>query len=427
MKESGAMSTEIAPTKLRSTKRLLALAIFFAGYASSISVVSLEDLAESFGVGRQAGAAQRPTAAIGLGSILALALCRLADKKGRRQVFLWSMVASSVFTGLTALAGSITVFTLLQLAARAFLATQFILAVTVLVEEFPPQRRGGAVGSVMAWGALGLPAAAGLHWALAGSSLGWRALYVVGLAPLILAAVMRNRLQETRRWLELGGKSHGLKRRVDLLPMVQSGAAFFLTSFAVFAAAGWWSFYAETERHFSDSTMTLMLAVAYPSGVLGYFVSGWLQDSWGRRKTGTLFMPAATVSGIAAFQATTPGVMLGPLVLATFFGFGLTPLLSTLVAEAFPTGARAYALGLARSVFGTLGAILGPVVVGIVTEAGKARGLTGMSDFGDGVSLAALALIPALFILRSLPETGGRELENIAQVASAERFELFHP
>lgn len=421
------MSIVIAPTNLRSTKSLLALAIFFAGYASSVSVVSLEDLAESFGVAGQAGAAQRPTAAIGLGSILALALCRLADRKGRRKVFLFSMAASAVFTGLTAIAGDITVFTLLQLGARAFLAAQFILAITILVEEFPPRRRGGAVGTVMAWGALGLPAAAGLHWALGGSGLGWRALYLVGVVPLGLAVLMMARLRETRRWLELGGKSHGLKRKADLLPMMQSGAVFFLTNFAVFAAAGWWSFYAENERHFTVRTMTLLLAVAYPSGVLGYFVSGRLQDAWGRRKTGTLFMPAAMIAGIAAFQATTPGVMLGPLVLAAFFGFGITPLLSTLVAEAFPTGARAYALGLARSVFGTLGAILGPLTVGIVTEAGKARGLTGMSDFGDGVGLAALALVPALFVLRSLPETGGRELESITKAASAERFELFHP
>ncbi len=421
------MSTEIVPSNLTSTKRQLALAIFFAGYASAISVVSLEDLAESFGVSGQATAAQRPTAAIGLGSILALALCRLADQKGRRKLLLFSMVAASIFTGLTAMAGSITVFTLLQLVARAFLSAQFILAVTVLVEEFPPHRRGGAVGAVMACGALGLPAAAGLHSALADSVLGWRALYLIGLAPLILAPIIRTHFKETRRWLDIAGKSHGLKRRADLLPIMQSGAAFFLTSFAVFAAAGWWSFYATNERHFTTRTMTLLLAVAYPSGVLGYFVSGRLQDSWGRRKTGTLFMPVATVSGIAAFQATTPGMMLGPLVLASFFGFGISPLLSTVVAEAFPTGARAYALGLARSGFGTLGAILGPIVVGIVTEVGQARGLTGLSDLGDGVSVAALALIPALFLLRSLPETGGRELESITQAASAERFELFHP
>lgn len=406
---------------LRLLLVLLGSATFFEGYDAAISAIVLPDLAQSFG----ASTAALGTAifVVGIGAFGALGITALADRIGRRPLLISTTLLYALFTGLTATADTVLAFAGYQFLARMFLISELATAITMVTEEFPAERRGRAVGILTALGALGLVAVAILYRFLAGTPEGWRTLYLVGLAPLLLVALLRTKLRETRRFAE----SRELGTRVRRAPLrtilsgpyraqlLQVSLVFFLTHLAVLSAATWWTWYARNERGFGADTVSTYLSTAYLLGLTGYLVAGWLQDRIGRRPTGTIFMLAGMVAGVVMFQAQDRPVIFAAMTLSVFFGLGTSPVVSALASEIFPTEIRATAVAFARSLFGTAGGVLGPLAVGYMAD--ERIGLVGR--VGDSVSLLLLAFLPAIAILRLLPETAGRDLESIAAGARA--------
>ncbi len=183
---------------LRLLLALLASAAFFQGYDLSVLALLLPDLQETFGVGEAAlGLFRIP---IELGLVVAFFLARLADRVGRRPLLLWSVLGYTAFTALTVTAWDLWSFAFFQFGARVFLGAEVVVAVTVVVEEFPAHRRGRALGVLLAWEGAGTIAVALLMAAgLQGTPLGWRSFFLVGLLPLLGLAYCRRRLRETSR------------------------------------------------------------------------------------------------------------------------------------------------------------------------------------------------------------------------------------
>lgn len=411
---------------------LLGTATFFEGYDAAINAVVLKDLAEAFGVALDStGRITGPIAIVGMGAFGALLVTTLGDRIGRRPLLIGTTLIYALFTGLTATAQSLSAFVIFQFIARTFLIAEYATAITIVAEEFPAARRGRAMGTLTALGAFGLPVAALANLMLHNTSLGWRALYLIGLVPLVVVGALRLKLRETTRWLQSRAAGTGLSR----VPMLQAvrqadrkilwrvSALFFLSHFALLAGLAWWPYYAEVERGFSEVNKTILLAGAYPLGVPGYFLAGKLQDRYGRRPTGLVFFIAGLTFGIAVFQVSTPAVMFPLMTMAVFFGMGVSPVLNAVAAELFPTEIRATAVAFVRSIFGTLGAIIGPFTVGLMAD--RAAGellpsLPFLGQLGDSVSIAILMYIPAAMMLLRLPETAGRELESISRATPAE-------
>lgn len=417
------MSTQIAApavereaSYLRLLLVLLGTTTFFEGYDAAISAIVLPDLARSFG----ANTAALGTAifVVGLGAFGALFITALGDRVGRRPLLIATTLLYAVFTGLTATAQTVIAFAAFQFLARMFLISELATAITIIAEEFPAERRGRAIGILTALGALGLVAVALLYLFVKETALGWRALYLIGLLPLLIVAVLRTKLRESRRWLDarqLGERLQRIRFRTvlssDYRPqLLQVSLVFFFTHLAVLGASTWWTWFARNERGFDQGTVTMFLTIAYLLGISGYLVAGRLQDRIGRKPTGTIFLVAGMVFGIAMFQVQGRVAMFAAMALAVFFGLGVTPVLSAQASELFPTEIRATSVAFARSLFGTLGAIFGPLIVGVLAD--DRYGPIG--NVGDSVSLLVLLFIPAALILQLLPETAGRELESIA-------------
>lgn len=404
------------PRYLRLLLVLLGTTTFFEGYDAAIPAVVLRDLANAFGSSR--GTLGWAIFAVGLGAFGSLFITALGDRIGRRPLLIGTTLAYALFTGLTATAHSVLSFVAFQFFAKAFLISELATAITMVAEEFPAERRGRAIGILSAMGALGIVAVAAAYPLLARTTLGWRGLYLIGVLPLLLVGILRVKLRETHRFLvsrQEGTRTERVPFRQVLAgnwrrELVMMSAVFFLSHFALLAAMTWWSTYVQDERDFTTDEMSTFLAIAYVLGLIGYFVAGRLQDRVGRRVTGSGFMLAGLGFGILLFQVHDRSVMFLVMVLAIFFGVGVAPVINALAPELFPTEIRATAVAFIRSVFGTLGGILGPLVVGQLAD--QTHGLIG--NIGDSVSLVALAYIPAAIILWRLPETAGRELESIA-------------
>ena len=111
-------------------------------------------------------------------------------------------------TFLTAFAQTPLQFVVVEMAARMFMLAGVAVAVVIIAEEFPSEHRGWGVGMAGALSATGYGLGAALFAAIDVLPYGWRALYAVGVVPLLLLPVLRREIHETSRFAE-----HHARRR----------------------------------------------------------------------------------------------------------------------------------------------------------------------------------------------------------------------
>lgn len=354
-------------------------------------------------------------AIVRLGAAPAVFLTLVADTFGRRRLLLLTIVAYTILTGATALAPDARTFVLLQSCSRTFLMAELALGMVVIVEEFDPAVRGWGIGALHALSAAGH----GLAWLFFGLihvlPFGWRALYVIGLVPLGLIAFMRRTLPETERfahhhtaqrptlsstltpfrhlWRMYPGRFTTVSLVVFLASMAESPAAFFDPKYL-------------QEVHAWQPWHIACLGVGGGFiAIFGYTYAGWLGDRFGRKRMTLLFLAINPLLTIAFYNTAGLGL---PLfwVAMHFTLLGGHVSLATYGAELFPTSYRSTASG-ARVVFATAGAVLGLVVQGLL--------YTMFGSHWLAISVIMLAaLVAAVLVACTFPETSGRTLEDIA-------------
>ncbi|MDP1818696.1 MAG: MFS transporter [Acidimicrobiales bacterium] len=403
---------------LRMLLVLLVSAAFFEGYDSSILALLLPNIQSTFSVSEATlGLTRIP---IEPGLFVAFFVARLSDRLGRRPMLLWSVVGYTVFTALTAVSWDIWSFAFFQFASRVFLGAEYAIGVTMIVEEFPAERRARALGVLLTFAALGTIAVGVLLGVgLQNTSLDWRAFYIVGLAPLLVLSFYRRRIKETRRFLEVkAGRVAAEPRPSMLLPwrtrhrrnLVLVGLVHMFRSIPLFGSTAWWAFYAERERGFTSSEVAFFIICAYGLGCLGYYACGRAMERFGRRPTALLYGVGGITFTILLFQTTSRPLSFVALLAAVFFGLGMGPVMGSFATELFPTEIRGQTMAWIRNVFEIAGYVFGPAVVGILGD--HRSGAIG--NVGDTVTALMLLQIPTLWLVwRYMPESKGRELEEV--------------
>jgi putative MFS transporter len=114
------------------------------------------------------------------------------------------------------------------------------------------------------------------------------------------------------------------------------------------------------------------------------------------------------------FQVSGKTISFFALMLAVFFGLGMGPVMSAFATELFPTEIRGASAAWIRNVFEIAGYVFGPAVVGILGD--HQSGAIG--NVGDTVTALMLLQLPTLWLVwRFLPETKGRELDDVEALA----------
>jgi MFS transporter, putative metabolite:H+ symporter len=405
---------------LRTLLLLLLAATFFEGYDGSILALVLPAIQKTFAVTESQLGVSRAIIELGLGG--AFFLARAGDRWGRRKLLLWSVLGYTLMTALTAVSTDLWMFTAFQSVSRVFLGAEYAVAVTMIVEEFPKERRARTLGLFLMCSAVGaivvvLLALAGLD----STSLGWRGLYLVGVIPLIFLAFFRRGLKETQRFQRHAddAASSGRSLRVNFFEpwrapyrrtLVMVGLIHLFRSLPLFGATAWYFYYAQGEGGLTDTASQLIFLVAYGAGTAGYWVCGRAMDRYGRRPTAIVYGLMAAVSASALFQARTPLAIGVLLVLAVFFGLGMAPVTGAISTELFPTYIRNQSAAWARNIFEIAGFILGPLLVGVLGDHYSGA----LGSIGDTVTILVMLFVPATWLIwRHLPETMGRELEEI--------------
>ena len=384
----------------------------------------------------------------------------LADKVGRRKVFLFTVINFSIATG---------ILTLTPDKAWLFLSIfRFLVGFGVgglycvdlpLVQEFVPASKRGMVGGlVTASVPVGVLLGAALG-AFATPYVGWRGLFAIGMIPGLLTLVIRAWVPESPRWLIQMGRLEDARKSLawalqvdpatlpltapeaqsqprprfsDIFRYPRSLAVSWITNLG--AQTGYYGFQLWAPTLLVQllgitpaRAAFLMISVNF-GGLAGRIGLSYLSDAIGRKASGAIasFGTAVLLIVAALYHAVYlfGGVSLFWLLLiaTNVFGDGGFAIVGPYAAELWPASLRTTGMGSAYG-FGGLGKVIGPW--GLALIVGSSNMITPKASVA--ALLPAYAYLAAWFVLAGLIyiilgiETKGRSLENLEETLNASR------
>jgi MFS transporter, putative metabolite:H+ symporter len=347
-----------------------------------------------------------------------LVLSPLADRAGRRDLLLVTMVISGVGSALTALVGNYAWFVVARTITGIGIGADLAIVNTYINEMAPRQERARYTSLIFFFSALGAvagiwlglwlttpptPLPLGLPFALAGPNFeyGWRIMYAIGGLLAVIGILLRFQLPESPRWLITRGRveeahqvvrmmeaiaeSRGPLRSIERAPAL-SVAPTILPYAAIlrdpkylqrtFLLTAMWFVSYITVYSFAAGFTTLLAALEYPppeaglitaAGTLGFALSAAFAYVYGERLERKTWLPiAAIITLIGGVIVAEAGNVVWASVLGSiivFFGFNLwVPIAYSWSAEHYPTRARTTGFALADGV-GHLGGGVGLLLI----------------------------------------------------------------
>jgi MFS transporter, putative metabolite:H+ symporter len=373
----------------------------------------------------------------------------LADRIGRRKVFIATVINFSVATGILALTPDrgwifLTVF-------RFFVGFGIggLYCVDLpLVQEFVPSAKRGLVGGIVT---AAIPLGVGLG-AVLGAYLtpfvGWRGLFAVGLLPAALTLLIRAWVPESPRWLVRMGRPDEARqslawaleidpRTIALPAGVEAPRRGWLELFrhprslvvswlgnlgmqtGIYGLTLWVPTLFTQLLGISPKEAARLMILVSVGGFAGRVVFAYLSDAIGRRRSGGLLGFGAAV--MVVITAYMHGAFIGTvsvfwllMIVTWFFGDGGFAIVGPYAAEVWPADLRTSGMGSAYG-FGGIGKIIGPL--GLALIVGSSNVVTPQASVAAIVPAfiylgAWFALAGAVYYFLGI-ETKGRSIEEI--------------
>jgi putative MFS transporter len=338
----------------------------------------------------------------GVGAILgAFIWGRIADVIGRRRVFVGTVINFSIATGILAFTPDhgwifLSVFRFFV----GFGVGGLYCVDLPLVQEFVPTRMRGFIGGIVTvFIPFGVMIASVLGAFLA-PEIGWRGLFVVGLAPALFTLVIRAWVPESPHWLLSQGRSEEARRSLawalqvspeslpeptaaerlpptrwtDIFKYPRSIAVSWMASIgaqtAGYGVGLWGPTLFVLQLGVTPAYAAYLFIYITAAGILGRVAFSLMSEVIGRRAGGMLCGFGGAVCVAAA--GVMHNVMLGSvslfwlfIVIGDFFYDGGFAIIGPYMAEVWPTRLRTTGMGSAYG-FGGLGKIIGPLCLALI-------------------------------------------------------------
>ncbi len=336
----------------------------------------------------------------------------LSDRIGRARALMWSILIFSIASAGTAMSWNLASLLFWRALIGIGLGAEWSTGAVLVAETWPAEHRAKAVGIMQSGWALGYMLAAGMT-ALILPRWGWRALFLAGLFPALLALLIRRHVEEPAIWkrdLARGTvRKHALREIFQGRLRRRTILASVLATCVLFAYWGLFTWIpgflsAPVSRGGAGLTIVQTSGFVVPmqlGAFAGYVAFGWLADKVGRRPAFVCYVLAAAILtpiyGATRDEQTL--LLLGPAV--GFVGTGFFSLFGAMLSELYPTAVRGAGLGFVYNI-GRGGSALAPWTVGYFAD-----------HYGIGTSLglnSAFFALGAVLVL-TLPETKQAELE----------------
>jgi putative MFS transporter len=394
----------------------IALALFFEEYDLAMLTAALPFIAADLAIAETDFGLY--LGIIRLGALPAFLVIPFADRIGRRRVFLISVMITSLATFLTGLSQTAEQFVALQMFTRTFFVAGSAVAFVMITEEYPAEHRGWGIGMLGALGVCGHGLAMLLYSVSEHLPYGWRALYFVGLVPVLFLPWFRRKVPETARFSahaaslrEAGTRPTSWARPLLELaathPARAAGIALvgFVPAIGLISAFQFTGYFTQTVHGWSRGEYAAMVVLAGGLGIIGNVAAGRLGDRFGRRRVGIVLLGSFPFFAAGFYNGpgwSLPITWIG----LVFASSGGRVILRALATELFPTSQRASASGL-FAILDTTGASLGLFILYF----GSAQ----QGDFIGMTTVLAFAVLLGSSVLLFLPETRQRELESISE------------
>lgn len=292
----------------------------------------------------------------------------LADRIGRKQVFMITLVLFSVASGLSALTTTLFAFLVLRFLVGAGLGGELPVASTLVSESVKAEERGKVVVLLESFWAVGWILAALIAYFII-PDFGWRVALIITALPAFYAIYLRRHLPDSPKFeaIETPKKSAIQKvkklwskeyaKRTLMLWIVWFTVVFsyygmFLWLPSVMVMKGFSMIH-------SFGYVLLMTLAQLP----GYFTAAWLIERIGRKFVLSTYLLGTALSALAFGNAESLTALLLFGALLSFFNLGAWGALYAYSPEQYPTSIRATGSGAAAAV-GRIGGIFGPLLVG---------------------------------------------------------------
>ncbi|RKP44448.1 MFS transporter [Pararobbsia silviterrae] len=345
----------------------------------------------------------------------------LADRFGRTKVLAGTIFMFAIFTGLAATSHSVWELGFYRFLAGVGIGGEWALAGTYVAEAWPEDRRKMGAGYLQTGYYAGFFLAAALNYTI-GAHYGWRAMFLTGALPVVLAIIVLMRVKESDTWRRAESLSHGAARRRGPLAEIFSARYVRRTLIAAalltVAIIGLWAGAVyepaaviqlavkggatkpEAARIASIATGVLSIGT-----ILGCLVLPPMAERIGRRLTLAIYFIGMACSialafGWAFYLPDGLATFIGLLFVLGFFG-GNFALFSLWLPEQFETRVRATAFAFCTSVGRFIGAGVNFGIGAMVLH---------MKTLGTPIALTAIAFVIGLVLIPFAPETRGEVL-----------------
>jgi len=355
----------------------------------------------------------------------------LADIYGRVSVFSFTIFLYSLATGAIYFATNYEQLAGLRFLVGMGIGGEFGIGMAIVAETWAPSLRA-RMTSVVALGWQSGVFAASLVAAIIVPSYGWRAVFLVGLVPAILAAYVRFGLKEPAVWTKKNTRKQILKGKeqagtltseeeselkklagfplwklfVDRRTCITTIGLLimcFIQNFGYYGVFAWMPTVLSQKYGYSLAQASGWLLISTVGMLIGIMLFGILADRIGRKKTFAMYYIGGTIYCILYFFVfNSPALLLWGGALLGFFVNGMMGGYGAILAENYPAEARATAENI---IFGTGRGLagFGPALIGILATGGNIMGAMSLVFLIYPIGLIAM--------LTMVPETKGVRLD----------------
>jgi MFS family permease len=341
----------------------------------------------------------------------------IADKFGRTRALAATILVYAVFTGAAALAQNVWQLGLFRLLAGVGVGGEWAMAGTYVAEAWPEDRRKMGAGYLQTGYYAGFFLAAALNFTV-GASYGWRAMFLCGLAPVVLSFITLAKVQEPPRWKAHEAEARRTHPFVEIFSPKYRARTLTMTALLTVAIIGLWAgaVYEPTaitqlakkagiQGPMVPKIVSLGTAVLSIGTILGCIVLPALAERHGRKRTLAMYFAGMAITIPTLFgwtfyleQGLTP--FIAGLFFLGFFG-GNFAVFSLWLPELYDTRVRATAFAFATSFGRFVGAGINFLIGSAVLR---------MGTLGTPVAWTGAAFVLGLLIIPFAVETRGQAL-----------------
>ncbi|MFJ7665083.1 MFS transporter [Lysinibacillus sp. NPDC097162] len=302
----------------------------------------------------------------------------LADKYGRVKVFTYTVILFAIGTALTGLATSIEQVYLFRFIAGIGAGGEYGIGMALVAEAWPKNKQGRASSYVSVGAQYGVILAALLS-AIILPTLGWRALFFVGVIPVIFAFIVRKNLDESPEWLAAQKNKKASKKdeKGKLVQLFETPRTAMTTISLIIMAtvqiAGynglmiWLPSMLQQSQGLSISSSAIWTISTAVGMIIGMLTFGLFLDRFGaKRAFGVFLIASACAVFLYSYATGSVGVLIGGAIVG-FFSNGMFAGYGALIGSLYPVQIRSTAT---NTIFNFGRAIGGfsPILVGYILQ-----------------------------------------------------------